>query len=326
MSQIEKNITSYCMNNYGNLVLSDPPSPNPDETEWTSILKSRYPRFIINENEDPPSRELYFISLENLGSIHVDKGGKVIKSTPREIVVKRIKDYLTVWNGKVENAIMKACSSTLVFSPIIKYYLNPLRRIVATLLLTGRISNQEIKWLPNVERGYQWILLLKTAHMVEEYENGFKYGDMWAEFYNKANAILNDPEDEYNIIFKDNLTSLNRNSVFEHLIMSYMLEENFSYIQDVMNLTQMNTVINFNNAFYKPCLESRKLLSLKPNTVLNYYNRTYPKQKLVTASSAIMDLVSIGLLHLREGKLHGNEDRFEKMLELNPSAQLSLPF
>ena len=326
MSQIEKNITSYCMSNYGNLVLSDPPIPNSDETEWTSILKSRYPRFIINENEDPPSRELYFISLENLGSIHVDKDGKVINSTPREIVVKRIKDYLTVWNGKVENAIMKACSSTLVFSPIIKYYLNPLRRIVATLLLTGRISNQEIKWLPNVERGYQWILLLKTAHMVEEYENGFKYGDMWAEFYNKANAILNDPEDEYNIIFKANLQSLNRNSVFEHLIMSYMLKENFSYIQDVMNLTQMNTVINFNNAFYKPCLESRKLLSLKPNTVLNYYNRTYPEQKLVTASSAIMDLVSIGLLHLREGKLHGNEDRFEKMLELNPSAQLSLPF
>ena len=105
-----------------------------------------------------------------------------------------------------------------------------------------------------------------------------------------------------------------------------MLEENFSYIQDVMNLTQMNTVININNAFYKPCLESGKLLSLKPSTVLKYYNRAYPKQKLVTASSAIMDLVSIGLLHLQDGILHGNEDRFEKMLEIHPSAQLSLPF
>ncbi len=314
------------MNNYGNLVLSDPPSPNSDETEWISNLKSRYPRFIINENEDPPSRELYFISLENLGSIHVDLEGKLLQSTPRELVVKRIHDYLTVWNGKVENAIMKACSSTLVFSPIIKYYLNPLRRIIATLLLEGRISNQEIKWLPNVERGYQWILLLKTAQMIEEYENGYKYGDMWTEFYNEANAILNDPKNEYNIIFKANLQSLNVNSVFEHLIMSYMLKENFSYIQDVMNLTQMNTVINFNNAFYKPCLESRKLLSLKPNTVLNYYNRAYPEQKLVTVSSAIMDLVSIGLLNLRDGTLSGNEKRFEKMLELNPSAQLSLPF
>jgi len=34
----------------------------------------------------------------------------------------------------------------------------------------------------------------------------------------------------------------------------------------------------------------------------------------------------VGSRARRKGMLSGNEKRFEKMLELNPSAQLSLPF
>jgi hypothetical protein len=312
------------MQNYGNLILSDKPRLNPEETEWISTLLSRYPRIIVDDKE-PPSRELYFITLENLGIISLDKKGNITEATPRNVVVQRIKENLEIWSSRVELAILKACSSTLIFSPTVKYYLNPLRRIIATLLLSGNITKKEIGWLPNEERALQWIFLLKTAKFVEEYQEGYKYGDLWAEFIKKSNKIIVDPEDEYHPIFKENLQSFNRNSVFEHLVMSYMLEENFSYIQDVMNLHHMNTVINMNNAFYKPCLISGKLLSMKPKTVLNYYNKFYPEQKFVQVSSTIMDLVSIGLLNLQEGKLHGNDNRFQKMLEYRPPKQVALP-
>lgn len=323
MDQINQIVNSYRIGNYGNLIKSDPVYLDQTGKEWIAILKSNYPRFIVDDN-DPPSRELYFITLDNLGSIRLNEEGKLLQATPREIVVNRIDDYLTIWKNRVETAIIKACSNELVFSPTIKYFLNPLRRIISTVLLAGIITHQEIKWL-NTDSAYQWIHLLLTSKILDEYENGYKYGDMWSEFYKKATMISNNEDKEYYEIFIKNMPSFNRNSIFEHLIMAYMLEENFTYIQDIMNITQINAVINMNNAFYKPCIESQKLLIFRPQTIVSYYNRNYPDQKLALLSSAIMELVSIGLLYLRDGKLYGDETRFKKMMKLHPSKQISLP-
>lgn len=324
MSEIEHIAKSYRIRNYGNLIRSDPPSRDKTESKWIVNLKSLYPRFIVDDG-DPPTRELYFLTLENLGNITFDLNGKILGSTPRKLVVNRINDYMNIWKSRVDRAIIKACSSKLVFSPTIKYFLNPLRRIISTIMLNGKITYQELEWFPNTKRAYEWIKLLQTATIIEDYESSYQYGDMWTEFYKRASSIRNNSNDEYHYIFKDNLPSFNRHSIFEHLILSYILEENFPYIQDIMNLTQINTVVNTNNTFYKPCIISKKLLTFKPQTILYNYNKHYPKQKLTLISSAIMELVSIGLLSYRNKMLYGDENRFNKMLQYEPSKQIILP-
>jgi len=324
MSEIDQMAKSYRIRNYGNLIRSDSPLLDKNKSKWIVNLKSLYPRFIVDDSE-PPTRELYFITLENLGNITLDLNGKILSSTPRGVVINRVNDYMNVWKSRVERAIIKACSSKLVFSSTIKYFLNPLRRIISTIMLTGKITNQEIKWFPNINRVYEWIKLLQISKIIEEYEYGYQYGGMWTEFYKRASSIKDNKDDEYHYIFEQNLPSLNRHSIFEHLIMSYILEENFPYIQDVMNLTQINSVVNTNNTFYKPCIISKKLLIFKPQTILYNYNKFYPPQKLALLSSAIMELVSVGLLDYKNGMLYGNENRFRKMLQLEPSKQITLP-
>lgn len=323
MSEIEQIAKTFRVQNYGNLIRSDSPVQDKTGIKWTVNLKSLYPRFIVDDSE-PPVRELYFVTFNQLGNITLDLEGKVISSTPREVVINRLNDYKNIWKNRVENAIIKACSSYLVFSPTIKYFLNPLRRVVNTIMLTGKITFQELKWFPNTSRAYEWSRLLLESQIISEYENGYQYGDMWSGFYERANSIRINDEDEYHDIFRENLPSFNRHSIFEHLVMSYILEDNFPYIQDVMNLTQMNTVVNTNNTFYRPCLESRRLLTFTPNSIVFNYNKFYPDQKLALISSSIMELVSVGLLTLEDGQLSGNKNRLNKMLELGPAKQVSL--
>ena len=147
---------------------------------------------------------------------------------------------------------------------------------------------------------------------------------MWSWLFDKASIIKNDPKNDYYKYIKDKMQLHNKETIFNYITMSYILEENYRYIKDTMNLKGMNRVINVNNVYYKPCMEANKLLKFKPKSILFNYNRYYPEVKFPSISSAIMELISIGLFEYKNGYLMGSEYHLNEMLAQSPTTQTIL--
>ena len=322
MVEVEQIANKYRLQNYGNLVMSSPPIK--EKNKWIFNLKSAYPKIIIDDS-DPPIRDLYFVNLNNIGKLVYNSEGQLIESTSRDMLVDRIDSYLNIWDNRVEKIIIKASSNNLAFSPTIQYLFNPIRRIISTILLTGKISDLELTHFPKADRASEWAKMLESLELIERVEYGYKYGDMWTMLYERANKIRENEKDEFHQLMKYNLLSFTKDTILNHLILSHTLEENYTFIKDVMNMKGINRVLNVNNLYYKPCIEAEKLLNYRPKTILYNYNKFYPKVQFPLISSTIMELVSIGLFELKNGSLIGNQQRFEKMMEYEPSNQISLP-
>lgn len=334
MKEVKRVANEYRIKNYGNLIMSNSPEFDQDRGGWSVTLKSVYPRIIVDDG-DPPVRELYTITLENLGKLEINKNKQVVEATPREVVVDRLEKYLSAWRRRVENAIIKASSSNLVFSPTIQYFMNPLKRIMSTVLLTGDITNAEISYFRKKERIYEWIELLENEQILEEYEEGYRYGELWTGLYESASGLIKDDYEDFEydaIIYardfmdmiKSNLLYHDTKTVFQHLVMPYILQKYFEYIKDVLNLRSIGRIVNVNNTFYAPCIEAEKLLTFTPRTILRNYNKNYPRIEFPLISSIVMELIDIGLFRLEDGKIHGNRERFDAMMEYEPSKQIPI--
>ncbi|MFB0544008.1 MAG: hypothetical protein ACETVR_04430 [Candidatus Bathyarchaeia archaeon] len=314
MKDIKEIAERYIMSEYGNLIISDEPFYNREEKRWFVNLKSNYPRIIVDDSE-PIKRELYFVTLNNLGQVIIDKQGKIIDFTSRKEINKRIEDYLNLWKARVERIIIKASSDRLVFTPTIQHFLTPVRRIVSTILMKGELTHKELKSFPKTNRAYEWVSLLESLDIIEPREKGYSYGNMWSMLYENADKF--EPQDVYIISTREIL--------FQYLVMSNLLQERFPYIKDIMNLRPIRRILNVNNSYYKPCIEAEKILKFKPKTVLNYYNTSYGDLRFPLISSALMELVPAGILEFNKGLFIGNEKLLEKMLELGPSKQIQIP-
>lgn len=322
LAEIERRANKYRLQNYGNLVMSDPPIK--EENEWIFNLKSAYPKIVVDDG-DPPIRELFFINLNNIGKLVYNFDGRLLDSTSRGKIIDRIDDFLNVWEKRVEKIIIKACSNNLVFSSTIAHFLTPLRKIISTITFMGRISNIELNKFPNIDRAYEWVTILESENILEKTDYGYKYGSMWSTLYDRANKIKDDERDEFHQIIKNNIISFTRDTIVHYIIISYVFQEHYSFIKEMMRLKGINRVLNINNLYYKPCIQAEKLLTFKPKTILYNYQKFYSNIEFSGISNSIWELVTIGLLEYKNDKIIGNEERFEKMLELEPSKSVSLP-
>ena len=322
MEAVRELVKDHVRRTYGNLIQYDDPMYDDGNEEWSVNLKSNYPKIIV-DGSDPPVRELFFVKLSSLGKIKVhDK--EILYYTPRKNVVNNIKDNMNIWRDRVERVIIKASASNLVYTPTVQHYLNPLRRILSTILLTGNITSTELDRFPKSERAYDWLQLLLNENIVAKTSDGYQYGSMWTMLKDRVGR----PDDEFVKMY--GLTSLDRMSrddqiLLIHLIMSYILEENSGYIRKVMNLKSMNRLLNVNNVYYRPCLNSEKLLRFKPRTILYEYSKAYGNLAFPLISSTLTELISVGLMHYRDGLIEGSERHLETMIKLEPPSQVSLP-
>jgi len=322
MESVRKMAKEHVRKTYGNLIQFDDPVYDDDNAEWNINLKSNYPKIIFDDS-DPPVRELFFVKLSSLGKIKISDD-EILYYTPRKNVVNNIKDNMNIWIDRVERVIIKASANNLVFTPTIQHYLNPLRRILSTILLTGNITSTELNRLPKSERAYDWLQLLLNENIVAKTNNEYQYGSMWTMLKDR----IGKPDDEFIKMY--NLTSLEKISrdnqiLLLHLIMSYVLEENSGYIRKVMNLKSMNRLINVNNVYYRPCLNSEKLLRFKPRTILYEYSKAYGNLAFPLISSTLTELISVGLMQYRNGLIEGSERHLDAMIKLEPPSQVSLP-
>lgn len=322
METVSKMVKDHVRLTYGNLIQCDDQIYDDDNEEWNINLKSNYPKIIVDDS-DPPVRELFFVKLSSLGKIKIHDD-EILYYTPRKNVINNIKDNMNIWIDRVERVIIKASASNLVFTPTIQHYLNPLRRILSTILLTGNITSTELNRLPKSERAYDWLQLLLNENIVAKTNNGYQYGSMWTMLKDR----IGKPDDEFIKMY--NLTSLDKISkdnqiLLLHLIMSYILEENSGYIRKVMNLKSMNRLLNVNNVYYRPCLNSEKLLRFKPRTILYEYSKAYGNLAFPLISSTLTELISVGLLQYSNGLIEGSERHLDAMIKLEPPSQVSLP-
>ena len=258
-----------------------------------------------------------------MGKVVINEEGSIVQYSSRNTILEQLNKYLNIWSDRVEQVIIKASSNNLAFSPTIQHFLNPVRRIISTILLTGEISNKDLNAFPKTDRALEWIYLLQNLEIIKQTEYGYKYGDMWSMLYDSTSSLEKKLKERYYQL-DTILHTYNRASLFQYLIMSYLLEENYGYIKDVMNLKGISRILNVNTCYYKPCLEAQKLLQFKPKTILFNYTREYGKLKFPLISSAIMELITVGLLEYKKGLLYGSEPHFEQMLNLEPSRQISL--
>ena len=317
---IKKIANEHVSKTYGNLIQYDDPSFSEINELWNVNLKSLYPKIIIDDNI-PPTREMYFVTFSNLGNIKINNNFEIVSYTSRKEILNNIDNNLKIYNDRLERIIIKSSSSNLIFTPTLQHFFNPLRRILSTILLTGKITSDEISVFPKTDRAYEWIYLLEQSDIVKKTKNGFEYSNMWTMLLNESNNIRK------NFILKlERTTRLPRDkdTILLNLIMSYLLEEYFTYIRDVMHLRGISRIINVNSTYYRPCVNSEKILKFKPTTILYEYNKMYPNLKFPLISSAITELMSVGLLNYKDGLLDGSDIHLSEMMKFELSKQISL--
>lgn len=321
MSQNIKKIANEHVNKtYGNLIQLDDPLYLVSDELWNVNLKCLYPKIIVDDNI-PPNRELYFVTFSNLGTVKVNKNMEIVYHTSRKEVLNNIDNNENIYNDRLEKIIIKASSSNLVFTPTVQHFLNPLRRILSTILLTGKITSDEIRVFPNIDRAHEWIYLLEQSEIIKKTKRGYEYDSMWTMLLDESNNI------HKNFITKIEKTfrlPRDKDTLLLNLIMSYILEEHFSYIREVMQLKGISRILNVNSIYYRPCINSEKTLKFKPNTILYEYNKRYTKLQFPLISSTITELMSVGLLNYNDGLLNGSDIHLNAMMKLEPAKQISL--
>jgi len=321
IQNIKKISNEHVNKTYGNLIQFDDPSYLETNELWNVNLKSLYPKIIVDD-ATPPVRELYFVTFSNLGTVKIDENMEIVNYPSRKEVLKNIDNNMKIYDDRLERIIIKASSSNLIFTPTIQHFLNPLRRILSTILLTGKIASDDIDVFTKSDRMYEWIYLLEQSDIVKKTKRGYEYSSMWTMLLDESNNIRT------NFILKLEKTSQlprDKETITLNLIMSYILEEHFSYIRKVMRLKGISRILNINNIYYRPCINSEKILNFKPTSILYEYNRRYNNLQFPLISSTITELMSVGLLNYKDGLLNGSDTHLDEMMKLEPTKQITLP-
>lgn len=301
MSEIFQKARRYVRENYGNLVTVDSPIPDEINNRWTVNVKSYYPRLIQDDSKF--ERNVNILTLNKLCQLYYDFDGKLIKSPKKSECLDSLKASLNIWKERVERIVTKASSPELANVRTIRHFLRPVEVIVNFILEYELLSYNDVENLTRTRRYMDWIELLTNINLIESSKSGYTYSELWVGFrekYPKKQDFLN-------------------------FVISYILSERYAYLNEIMNIGQMGTVIHSNSCYYKSCIEADKIVQKYPKSIWKDYVKFFGKKSYAEIYNTLLELSEVKVIEYNKPYFRGNEEIFERILEYRLDTTITPP-
>jgi len=306
---IKSVVQKYARTHYGNLISVGEPQFNPDEKYWVAELLSDYPR-VIHDDRHPEDRTLKFLTLHRLGTIKVGESlaPNSIDATSRVDCVQNLSAYLKLWQEKADRIIIKASSNNLARTSSAQVFLGKIGTIISRLKRKDIILDSEIDVFPERESSKirRYLDLLEGLAIVEHRENGYSYGNMYAELSHeaqKANIDLNTA------------------------ILSHIIRNRYPALRETFGITHFEPVVHVDSLYYRPALEADELIYWKYESFENHCNMLYGSGSRISFRLPFIleELVSVQALKYEEKLYFGNDDLLKEMKKDVDMSEFSFP-
>jgi hypothetical protein len=295
----EEAVVKYVISHYGNLVLNDSPEFDEASKLWIARLRSDYPVYI--QNDLTSERVLSFIKISTLGYVAFDEKMRPNREiiTPRQEVVSRLVTCLNMWRSYAENIMVTASADRIAKLPEVTTALNPVHEILLSLFEDGRVRTEDLvsgrRSDKKMMKSHQYLSLLEELHMVRRHGEEFLQGNAFVALCEKH------PD-------------------FERLstaVFSEVLRRRYSYLREVIGLSNLERIVRVGNIVYYPELHARSAVPRGWSTLVNEFAKEYEVGiSSNSMRSNLYKLKRVKVINRSDGLYHGVNVLRKRMLTL----------
>jgi hypothetical protein len=302
MSEIYRQARRYALENYGNLVFAEEPRYDSFLEKYIVNLSVHYPRLIVNDATD--ERIVNVLTLQKICQLHYNASGAIVHPPKRGDCLKGLNESLNLWNERIERIVTKAASNELAGVQTVHHFLNPIEVIMNWIYHYNALTDEDIEDLTRMERYWDWINLLKSLDILTQWEGKFGLGSTGQGLREHSRG-------------KDELV---RN------VISYILSERYSYLEEIMNIKVLSTLIHANSCYYRYCIDADRVVKKNPRSIHEQYERIYGKRSYVEFFNSLMELSKGRVIKYEKPFFTANEEIFDRINLMKIEPSISPPF
>jgi hypothetical protein len=302
MSEIRHQARKYALEHYGNLVYAEEPRYDSYLDKYTVNLSVHYPRLIVNDATN--ERIINVLTLQKICQLHYNAGGAIVDPPKKEECLNGLNQSLNLWNERIERIVTKAASNELAGVQTVHHFLNPIEVIMNWIYHYNALSEEDIKDLTRSERYWDWINLLKSLDIITLGEGKFGLGSIGQGLREKSRG-------------KDELV---RN------VISHILYERYSYLEEIMNIKVLSTLIHANSCYYRYCIDADRIVKKNPRSIHQQYERIYGKRSYVEFFNSLMELSKGRVIRYEKPYFTANEEIFDRISSSKIEPIIAPPF
>jgi hypothetical protein len=268
------------------------------EGHWETDLKVDYPMII--QDDKTTERMIRFLSFRNLGHLRFTRDFRVTERTSNEECAEVLRAYLAKWRERTERIVVEASARNLARVGRMREALNPIYVIVHNLLTDNEISRTEIAAFRRPQRSRQYLSLLEQNEIVRKTDTGYTYGNAFASI--QTGVKEKNPK---------NYIEAMKESVIAHIV-----KQNYSVLREVFRVSRLEPYVHMDNCYYEPALQAGKLLYQKENTLIERYNRVYPRVSPLELKPILHELAEVDTLTKEGDYFYGTGELFAEMQQM----------
>lgn len=300
---LEKVAQLHAFSNYGNLVLVDKPEYDENDNLYVSTLRSDYP-LLIQDDLSPEKRTMRVIKIGKIGTISINSNNQVIreKTSSREDIIANLNLFFKLWKERAERIVVNASSKNLVQISDFSHFFDPIISVLFYLWDEHEILNEDINIKRSPERRKKmklYLNLLEGLDIVRKVDGGYREGNT---FLSLREEVKNDEEH------------------FKNVVLSHIIQERYTTLRDVFQLTILEPTIHIDNSVYLPELEAERTVYRNMNSIKRDYEYYYGRSiNPLDLKMILKRLVNANAI-TQEGKYYsGNQKLLNTMVSIKKS-------
>lgn len=254
----EQIVDEYVIQNYGHLVLNDPPEFDDDSSLWISKLHSNYP--ILIQNDKTKKREVQFLKVNVLGYVTFNKEMHLVsdRTTTEDELETKLTAFLDMWRSYAERIVISATADRIAGLWEVSSALNPIYEIMNFVMENDAITLAYFESDRSRQRSKvkHYISILEDLKLLRKYEGRYVAGNLFVSLRKRTDTF----HDLMNAVYSE------------------VLRKRYSYLKQVVGHTSLETVIRIGNVVYYPELHAREAVPRDRNTLIDEYAREYGSQ------------------------------------------------
>ena len=96
-------------------------------------------------------------------------------------------------------------------------------------------------------------------------------------------------------------------------ILSLILSERYSYLEDVMHIRVLSALLHANSTYYKFCIEANENIAKRPQSIHREYEKIYGRRSYVEFFNNLTELSRGEVLHYNEPYVTANDSILSKI-------------
>ena len=301
MSEICVQARKYAHEHYGNLVFAEEPTYDHFSQRYAVNLSVHYPRLIVNDATN--ERIINVLTLEKICQLHYNASGTMVNPPNRGECLNGLNDALNLWNERIERIVTKAASNELAGVQTVHHFLNPIEVIMNWIYHYNALKEEDIEDLTRTERFWDWINLLKSLDILTLGDGKFGLGNTGQGLRERSHG-------------KDELV---RN------VISYVLSERYSYLEEIMNIKVLSTLIHANSCYYRYCIDADRIVKKNPRSIHQQYEKIYGKRSYIEFFNSLMELSKGRVIRYEKPYITANEEIFDRINSMNIEPSIAPP-